>query len=304
MNQSTAELGTTIPINGFPRLADKIASDKYKTTTIYRRFDQLSARNLILLEAEIAELEFLQNKYDREDRYTRDEAAIGSYTDWRKFEQNGTMRDDDDKFTYPKEAQKMELAMRIRAKLKEYHESLIAHQTLLNSKPPANTTVSAMRNWFWNKRDGKADGAPKVFGASEARFDDVYDLVALRVPADQDRLSEFVVNNFGVLFITETPDGQSTYISERSVARFVAILSSILSAILIFGSITSLYFVHNPYALLGMLGSWTVLFAVVVGWVTSARRDQIFAATAAYAAVLVVFVSGTLGGASPNMTPP
>lgn len=47
-----------------------------------------------------------------------------------------------------------------------------------------------------------------------------------------------------------------------------------------------------------MLGGWTVLFAICVGWLTNARRDQIFAATAAYAAVLVVFVSGTLGGAS------
>ena len=41
-----------------------------------------------------------------------------------------------------------------------------------------------------------------------------------------------------------------------------------------------------------------MLFATCVGWLTNARRDQIFAATAAYAAVLVVFVSGTLSGAS------
>lgn len=95
----------------------------------------------------------------------------------------------------------------------------------------------------------------------------------------------------------ESSDESSAYISERSLARCVAIISSILSAILLFGSITSLYFVHNPGALLGMLGGWTVLFAVCVGWLTNARRDQIFAATAAYAAVLVVFVSGTLGGA-------
>jgi uncharacterized PurR-regulated membrane protein YhhQ (DUF165 family) len=79
----------------------------------------------------------------------------------------------------------------------------------------------------------------------------------------------------------------------------MAILSSLLSAVLLFGSITSLYFVHNPYAVLGMLGSWTVLFAVSVGWLTNAKRDQVFAATAAYAAVLVVFVSGNLGGTPP-----
>jgi hypothetical protein len=96
-------------------------------------------------------------------------------------------------------------------------------------------------------------------------------------------------------------DGRSTYVSERSVARFVAILSSVLASIMLFGSMISLYFVKNPYALLGMVGSWTVLFAACVGLLTNAKRDQIFAATAAYAAVLVVFVSGTLGGAQPTV---
>jgi len=79
----------------------------------------------------------------------------------------------------------------------------------------------------------------------------------------------------------------------------MAILSSLLSAVILFGSITSLYFVRNPYTVLGMLGGWTVLFAVSVGWLTNAKRDQVFAATAAYAAVLVVFVSSTLGGPTP-----
>jgi hypothetical protein len=42
-----------------------------------------------------------------------------------------------------------------------------------------------------------------------------------------------------------------------------------------------------------------VFFAVSVGWLTNAKRDQVFAATAAYAAVLVVFVGRTLGGTPP-----
>lgn len=55
---------------------------------------------------------------------------------------------------------------------------------------------------------------------------------------------------------------------------------------------------QNKHALLGMISGWTVLFAACVGLLTNAKRDQIFAATAAYAAVLVVFVSGNLGGAT------
>jgi hypothetical protein len=38
-----------------------------------------------------------------------------------------------------------------------------------------------------------------------------------------------------------------------------------------------------------------VLFATCVGWLTNARRDQIFAATAAYAAVLAVFRKWNFG---------
>ncbi|PMD35918.1 hypothetical protein L207DRAFT_434472, partial [Hyaloscypha variabilis F] len=90
---------------------------------------------------------------------------------------------------------------------------------------------------------------------------------------------------------------RTTYTSERSVSQFVAIFSTVLAAVLLFGAIISLYIVQNKHALLGMLSGWTVLFAACVGLLTNARRDQIFGATAAYTAVLVVFISGNLGGA-------
>jgi hypothetical protein len=40
---------------------------------------------------------------------------------------------------------------------------------------------------------------------------------------------------------------------------------------------------------------FTSLFAAVIGLVTNARRSEVFASTAAYAAVLVVYVSANLG---------
>lgn len=45
---------------------------------------------------------------------------------------------------------------------------------------------------------------------------------------------------------------------------------------------------------LGLIAGYTVAFAMTIGLVTSAKRAEIFAASAAYAAVLVVFVSGNL----------
>lgn len=46
---------------------------------------------------------------------------------------------------------------------------------------------------------------------------------------------------------------------------------------------------------LGMVALFTALFAFTVGLLTNARRAEIFGSSAAYAAVLVVYVSGSLG---------
>ncbi|OBT99590.1 hypothetical protein VE01_02892 [Pseudogymnoascus verrucosus] len=297
MNQGY-ELPPAKPLNGFPRVAHKLASDPDRTTTIFRRFDRLSARNLILLEAEVAELEARQDRFDEEDKISTSEEVRSCHTEWSTFERLATERDADGNPTNLGQATKLELARRFKVNSEEIDEALAVHQTLLNSKPPAATTIKGMREWFLDTHNGKQYGAPQLWGASEKRFDDPYDLVALRVPADQDRLSEFILNYFGGFFPATSTDPHSSYIRESTLAKTIAIISSILSAILLFGSIASLYFVHNGLALLGMLGGWTVLFAVCVGWLTNARRDQVFAATAAYCAVLVVFVSGTLGGAA------
>jgi hypothetical protein len=120
MNPGAAELARAKPINGFPRVADKIASDPDKTTTIYRRFDRLSARNLLFLEAEIAELEALQNKYDANDLVAANQVVIDSHSDWRKFERYANEKDQDGRHTQPSQAAKMELALKIKEKLKEY----------------------------------------------------------------------------------------------------------------------------------------------------------------------------------------
>lgn len=60
------------------------------------------------------------------------------------------------------------------------------------------------------------------------------------------------------------------------------------------GAIVGLYWVRNPNAKLGIVSGLTVAFAGTLALFTNARRQDVFASTAAYAAVLVVFVSGNL----------
>ncbi|EEA24669.1 hypothetical protein TMatcc_007764 [Talaromyces marneffei ATCC 18224] len=67
-----------------------------------------------------------------------------------------------------------------------------------------------------------------------------------------------------------------------------------VAAIVLIDSITSLYYVTNDAAKLGTVTGFTALFALSVGSMTNVRRAEIFEATAAHAAVLVVFVSGNI----------
>lgn len=292
---SASERPTAPSSEGFIGLAAKIAADPDKSTTIYRRFDALSARNLLFYQAELAELEEEQNQYDKEDQKAADQLnqeSIECQHDWETFAHRA--KDDG------RERSKMELAMKIRITLEKYYEALAAHQRLLNSPLPSTTTVKAMQNWF-NDPTGKKDPndcIPQLWGASEHTYSDPHDLVALRVPTDQDRLSDFIQKNFGVFFKAshDPGGGAQILISHATLSMFSTILSLILASILLFGAIISLSIIGSKPVLLGMLCFWTMMFAACVGLLTDAKRDQVFAATAAYAAVLVVFISGNLGG--------
>jgi hypothetical protein len=60
----------------------------------------------------------------------------------------------------------------------------------------------------------------------------------------------------------------------------VAIVSTINAAALLIGAITSLYMVESPKKKLGIIAAFTLLFAGNVGFLTSARRAELFGAAA------------------------
>jgi hypothetical protein len=91
------------------------------------------------------------------------------------------------------------------------------------------------------------------------------------------------------------------HFSESRIAFAVAALSVLLAAILLVGAIVNLYLVQSNLKRLGLIGVYTGMFAGSVGILTNARRAELFVSTAAYAAVLVVFVSGNLAAPEPSV---
>jgi hypothetical protein len=112
-------IGETLAPDGHPSLAEFIAKHRDSSTAIYRHYDDLSARNILYLQGELAELRVLQLKYDREDAEPGEIDAKERSRDWNKFktlaEEPGGNR---------REQERMKVMLKIRATLKEYSRSL------------------------------------------------------------------------------------------------------------------------------------------------------------------------------------
>jgi len=87
------------------------------------------------------------------------------------------------------------------------------------------------------------------------------------------------------------------YFSEGRIQFAGNVISTIFCAILLLGAMAVLSVLDGRSwkVRLGIVALFTSLFAFVVGLLTNARRAEIFGSTAAYAAVLVVYVSQGLG---------
>jgi hypothetical protein len=284
-------------LSGFPSLANFIANDRDRTTLIYKRYDELAARNLLYLQSELAELDTKQRKFDQEDLIA-DMPTKQCARHFAKFQEEAQANN-------AKQIERWELVKQIRETLKDYREALLFESTLATLPRPSKGVLRAFQAEFYNQTQGKGEPFPTLGGHSAGLYDDIDDLVALRVQEDQDRLTTFAQEHLAFLF----PDRKRSrhgiaYASDRAISSFVAWFSTFLAAVLLIGAIVVLYKVTSSDWRLGLIAAFTTLFAGSVGLLTNARRAELFAATAAYAAVLVVFVSGDLGNSQSSTTPP
>ncbi|MCJ1231960.1 hypothetical protein MMC12_008640 [Toensbergia leucococca] len=280
---------------GYPRFAAFIANDEDKSTTIYRRFERLSARNILYLESELTELEAKQDELDEESR--RDEDLASSAQSWEELHSQANYNKTEDfsvdssieerarKGRLATAAQdRLELARRIRSTLKEYHKALKLESDILTLSVPNKRTLKGVRRVFKNyDRQGKYR-SEMIAGKMETHLDEENkgDLCVLAAPAEQDRLTRLLEGRFAFIFRTKTAEGVTGFVSHRRVAIAVSAFSTISAAAFLIGAIIGLYYVTSPTAKLGMLSGLTVAFAGSLGLLTNARRQDVFAATAAY----------------------
>jgi hypothetical protein len=131
-------------------------------------------------------------------------------------------------------------------------------------------------------------------GASGDIVENKADLVALRSSPSQGRLTKVLRKYFAFFFLSpETgANGRVGYISEQKIDAFVGVVNVLLAAAFLFGAIHNLDYVRDERKTLGLVTGYMTAFAMTMWLLTDARRAGTFGACAAYAAVVVVFVSG------------
>ena len=100
--------------NGFASVAAFIAKDPDNTSTIYRRLDRLTARNLLYLQSELQNLEATLDQLDDEDLRTDDVESKKAATSWEDFER---LAKDESR---GREKKRMEVAEQIKIAINKY----------------------------------------------------------------------------------------------------------------------------------------------------------------------------------------
>ncbi|KAL4866928.1 hypothetical protein BDV12DRAFT_210217 [Aspergillus spectabilis] len=261
---------------GFAELSRWIALEHDNETYIYRRFRGLSARNLTYMQCEMLLLEKRLHELDEadadsdEDINVKDEART-----WETFinrYESGTNQ---------KARLRMELVTQLRCKIKEYQEALLLQAEVTKLQRPSKRALDCFRPWLL-KPHAKLGG-----------------LMSLNKPPETDFLSVLLRNHWPA---REELSRDGLYrigrYNEASITTAGAIINILISLLLLIGSIVGLYFAESDALKLALVAAFTGAFAISVGFMTNARRAEVFGATAAYAAVLVVFVSGDISSTS------
>ncbi|TID27266.1 hypothetical protein E6O75_ATG00033 [Venturia nashicola] len=306
--------------NGYPRVSTFLASEP--NFSLYRGFHTLHSRVLLELQDDIAALERELDEVDRVDDET--EAGKKRLAN-RQFDLKRSRGEDGFR-------PRREILAELRTKLLEYDELLIKARDIQGFQKPSHRDYKSVRTWFWNlkplvsKEAGfikkKEDIITLRSGREWSSFDGLVESTLRRfdcglvrvghstnVPPTKVRehLSRSLISRQRIFCTRElrekTHDQNMYYYSASRVESFVGlIITSIIFVLLVLPVIVMYKLTsygqgeHGTFRAIGVLVVFTLLFSAAMSMLTKARRHELFAAAAAYCAVLVVFISNFSGG--------
>ncbi|KAI8402674.1 hypothetical protein FOFC_17990 [Fusarium oxysporum] len=238
-----------------------------KHFAIFRRFDDINLAVLLALQAEIVDLQYqlqIQSQKDNSSQGQRD------------------------------------LLIKLQPKLTEYNNLILQLSELSQLQIPRTSQLETLQDWLTDPKGGAnfltKTGTPELYTWKPK---DPSQYVSLHKTAeDSDPFTNFVKEVLTFIFhrlcgerlnaarVVDVESGLASY-SDSSLVRasnlFTVIVSSALPVLTIF----ALNSLETTAQRIGLTVVFTVLFVVILELFTNAKRVEIFAATATFAAVEV-----------------
>ncbi|KAH6683327.1 hypothetical protein B0J14DRAFT_144737 [Halenospora varia] len=272
-----------VPINlerqpeGYPQTATYINSTD--DTVLARRFGDLRARMLLYMEVELTDLESQLAKQDKEDN--KKEA-------WKLAH---SVHHDNGKGNEEKKS----LIEAIKVKLKDYDELLLRDSEIRKLGRPSQRAHRNFMDWIFTQNSIGEEDQQFIFHE--------HDFVSLQHYEDSwldDAMHRFMgYCKRGLLrciFVTPADKSKTSnpkvhyYSSERLNAVIKIIIALAAATLLLIPVFLFLSVNLTPKTMAGLTLAFAFVFATSISVTTNARRQEVFAATAAYCAVLVVFI--------------
>ncbi|KAI1415017.1 hypothetical protein F5Y13DRAFT_197018 [Hypoxylon sp. FL1857] len=256
---------------GYPRLSAFIDSER--NFAIFRCFGRLHARLLLHKQDELVEIE---NRLEQIDLEEQTEYFLAC----RRQDPSDERR---------------ELFGKAEKKLAEYNELLACYYRNIERPRPDESNVKSVGNWL--------DGTKPLVEVESTFLNDWNDLRSPRNPADHGGMDVFLGNmairfakfGFRNLFAPlnehSLSDDEHILFCQRSQILVASrLLTTFFAVAFLTIPIVVLYNISTIAMRMVALVAFTAMFSSTLCWTTESRNYEILAVTAAYCAVMVVFV--------------
>ncbi|KAK5090679.1 hypothetical protein LTR05_000854 [Lithohypha guttulata] len=268
-------------------------------TAISKRFGHLHYLNILYLQAELALLEQRLNQQAKIDRDSSDSCKQHYFHSFRCLSEGWT---DAGAFS----GLQWQMILRMREVLKEYDAALLADSQLSTLACPSPADVQFRRSYMSDTDDEKHLG----LASADANIWDttpLEDMVAVCAREHADPISSWLFEKAlgwyndkgGYRFAKKkglpgTAFGKTAVYGRQPVLRIVSALAISVAALSPIVSIVVLSGIpeKNIKLRLGFMSLFTVIFCLLVSLFTGEKKTEMLAASAAFAAVQVVFISG------------
>ncbi|PVH77721.1 hypothetical protein DL98DRAFT_636938 [Cadophora sp. DSE1049] len=262
-------------MEGYAKVAQLMASQE--EFSIVRRFGALNMQKLLYMQAELIHLQSDLDQLSKRD-VLHGERQYHS-KDWWSLSQGDSDED----------VEQWQKFLDISEKLEKYNDAILKEVALAKLGRPRQYDLEFLRSWF--RRPGM--GAFPLLGLDRDAWDikTESDLIAIKPRATPDLFSKWFTESFvpryhqvfGERFRLPGNIGSGIYhYRESSLESGLGILATVIASLLPICSVVALYLIQSNGLRLGMIAIFSACFSLALALMTSARRIEVFAATAAY----------------------